>query len=113
MLYTGASHAPRIDPPVRGGIAAVSAALLMTEFALTRNFLVMVYYHFAFLVISTALLGLSASGVCVSITRRALGPSDTRPLLASRTLLHNAAATSAPASCESASGSITRRTMWR
>ena len=47
-----------------GGIAAVSAALLMTELALTRIFSVTMYYHFAFLAISIALFGLSASGVC-------------------------------------------------
>ena len=48
-----------------GGIAAVSAALLMTELALTRIFSVTMYYHFAFLAISIALFGLSASGVFV------------------------------------------------
>ena len=50
---------------VLGGIAAVSAALLMTELALTRIFSVTMYYHFAFLAISIALFGLSASGVFV------------------------------------------------
>ena len=45
------------------GVAAVSAALLMTELALTRIFSVTMYYHFAFLAISIALFGLSASGV--------------------------------------------------
>src|SRR6266566_2945962 len=43
------------------GIAAVSAALLMTELALTRIFSVTMYYHFAFLAISIALLGLNYS----------------------------------------------------
>ena len=47
------------------GIGAVSAALLMTELALTRIFSVTMYYHFAFLAISIALFGLSASGVLV------------------------------------------------
>src|ERR687888_519276 len=37
-----------------GGIAAVSAALLMTELALTRIFSVTMYYHFAFLAMSIA-----------------------------------------------------------
>ena len=44
-------------------VACVSAALLMTELALTRIFSVVMYYHFAFLAISIALFGLSASGV--------------------------------------------------
>ena len=55
-----------------GGIAAVSAALLMTELALTRIFSVTMYYHFAFLAISIALFGLSASGVAVYVARRRL-----------------------------------------
>ena len=45
------------------GVALVSAALLMTELALTRIFSVVMYYHFAFLAISIALFGVSASGV--------------------------------------------------
>jgi hypothetical protein len=45
------------------GVALVSATLLMTELALTRIFSVVMYYHFAFLAISIALFGLSASGV--------------------------------------------------
>src|SRR6266487_1863660 len=52
-----------------GGIAAVSAALLMTELALTRIFSVTMYYHFAFMAISIALFGLSASGVYVFLMR--------------------------------------------
>jgi hypothetical protein len=37
----------------------------MTEIALTRIFSVTMFYHFAFLAISIALFGLSASGVFV------------------------------------------------
>ena len=44
----------------------------MTELALTRIFSVMMYYHFAFLAISIALFGLSASGVFAYVARRAL-----------------------------------------
>ena len=61
-----------------GGIAAVSAALLMTELALTRIFSVTMYYHFAFLAISIALFGLSASAVLVFVLRRRLARRDTR-----------------------------------
>lgn len=74
-----------------GGIAAVSAALLMTELALTRIFSVTMYYHFAFLAISIALFGLSASGVFVFVTRRALGAIETRQLLSTGALLHGVA----------------------
>jgi hypothetical protein len=73
---------------VIGGIAAVSAALLMTELALTRIFSVTMYYHFAFLAISIALFGLSASGVLVYVLRRRLAGADTRELLATGALLH-------------------------
>ena len=71
-----------------GGIAAVSAALLMTELALTRIFSVTMYYHFAFLAISIALFGLSASGVLVYVLRRRLAPADIRELLSAGALLH-------------------------
>jgi hypothetical protein len=63
------------------GIAAVSAALLMTELALTRIFSVTMYYHFAFLAISIALFGLSASGVFVYVMRHRLASRGTRELL--------------------------------
>jgi spermidine synthase len=51
----------------------------MTELALTRIFSVIMYYHFAFLAISIALFGISASGVLVYVARRQLQrwPADT------------------------------------
>lgn len=70
------------------GIAAVSAALLMTELALTRIFSVTMYYHFAFLAISIALFGLSASGVAVYLARRRLAVIDTGVLLSATALTH-------------------------
>jgi hypothetical protein len=73
------------------GISAVSAALLMTELALTRIFSVTMYYHFAFLAISIALFGLSASGVLVYVLRHSLARWQTRDLLAAGALLHGAA----------------------
>ena len=73
------------------GISAVSAALLMTELALTRIFSVTMYYHFAFLAISIALFGLSASGVLVYVLRHRLARRQTRDLLAAGALLHSVA----------------------
>jgi hypothetical protein len=73
------------------GIAAVSAALLMTELALTRIFSVTMYYHFAFLAISIALFGLSASGVLVYLLRRRLTAFATQPLLTAGAVAHGAA----------------------
>ena len=45
------------------GIALCSFAALLLELALTRLFSVVLFYHFAFLAISIALLGLGA-GAC-------------------------------------------------
>ena len=64
------------------GVACISAALLMTELALTRIFSVTMYYHFAFLAISIALFGLGASGVYVYLARGPLGPVAPTRLLA-------------------------------
>jgi hypothetical protein len=72
------------------GIAATSAALLMTELALTRIFSVTMFYHFAFLAISIALFGLSASGVFVYLMRRRLAARDSAELLSRGALLHGA-----------------------
>ena len=69
-------------------VACTSAALLMTELALTRIFSVVMYYHFAFLAISIALFGLSASGVFAFLRRAALDRQRTDTLLASRALAH-------------------------
>jgi hypothetical protein len=88
MSYTVAAPANPIDRAVLGGIAAVSAALLMTELALTRIFSVTMYYHFAFLAISIALFGLSASGVFVFVSRNRLADRDTQALLTAGALIH-------------------------
>jgi hypothetical protein len=71
-----------VTPPVLAGVGFISAALLMTELALTRIFSVTMYYHFAFLAISIALFGLSASGVYVFLARRRLAGHPPRVLLA-------------------------------
>ncbi|MFB3854260.1 MAG: hypothetical protein ACE148_10610 [Vicinamibacterales bacterium] len=65
----------------------------MTELALTRIFSVTMYYHFAFLAISIALFGLSASGVYVYLARHRLARRETRQLLARRSLAFAAATT--------------------
>ncbi|MBI3046685.1 MAG: hypothetical protein HYY76_00085 [Acidobacteria bacterium] len=80
--------AERADSLTVAGIGGVSAAILMTELALTRIFSVTMYYHFAFLAISIALFGLSASGVLVYVLRRRLAPVSTRDLLTAAALVH-------------------------
>src|SRR5687767_41563 len=79
---------PGLNRTILLGIGAVSGALLMTELALTRIFSVTMYYHFAFLAISIALFGLSASGVFVYVMRRRLARFETPALLAGGSVLH-------------------------
>ena len=70
------------------GVGLVSAALLMTELALTRIFSVVMYYHFAFLAISIALFGVSASGVFAYVTRRRLERYSTDALLGVQSIVY-------------------------
>ena len=70
------------------GVALVSATLLMTELALTRIFSVVMYYHFAFLAISIALFGVSASGVFAYVMRARLDRHATDDLLAGQSLIY-------------------------
>ncbi len=52
------------------GIFLISAATLLLQVTFTRIFSVSIWYHFAFLVVSTALFGFGASGVVLSLTPR-------------------------------------------
>src|SRR5918995_2440097 len=70
------------------GVSAIAGAILMIELALTRIFSVTMYYHFAFLAISIALFGLSASGVFVYVMRRRLASTGTRELLTAGAIVH-------------------------
>src|SRR5438067_12263178 len=54
---------------VLAAIAGMSCASLLLELALTRLFSVVLFYHFAFLAISVALLGLGAGGVFAHVRR--------------------------------------------
>jgi spermidine synthase len=56
--------------PLYAGIFFVSLATLMLEISLSRIFSVAVWYHFAFMIISVALLGFGASGAFLSIYPR-------------------------------------------
>src|SRR5262245_63254735 len=102
-VITAGSAAPgrstvHTDRATIAGVAAVSAALLMTELALTRVFSVTMYYHFAFLAISIALFGLSASGVAVYLLRHHIASIHTGVLLAMVAMAH-ALATLAALAC--------------
>jgi spermidine synthase len=71
------------------GLALTSFAALLLELALTRLFSVILFYHFAFLAISIALLGLGAGGVCAYLLKIRLGNTDTRMLAARLCMLNS------------------------
>jgi hypothetical protein len=55
--------------PLYLGVFTTSTAVLTLEIALTRIFSVSLWYHLAFMVISTALLGFGASGIFLTLRR--------------------------------------------
>src|SRR3569833_190588 len=65
------SFAPR-RPRARWGVGLISLAAMLLELSLTRLFSVVLFYHFAFLAISVALLGLGAGGVFAYIKKQSL-----------------------------------------
>ncbi|MGB7584646.1 MAG: hypothetical protein WBM11_07360 [Terriglobales bacterium] len=80
---------PLISAPTRGipkalllGVGASSCGALLLELALTRLFSVVLFYHFAFLAISIALLGLGSGGVFAYLLKQWLHRFETRKLLA-------------------------------
>src|SRR5690349_12443791 len=62
-------------------MALCSFAALLLELALTRLFSVVLFYHFAFLAISIALLGLGAGGVFAHLRKDRLARFETRALV--------------------------------
>ncbi|HEV2395630.1 MAG TPA: hypothetical protein VGS27_01645 [Candidatus Sulfotelmatobacter sp.] len=84
--------ASRTEIPERtllAGLALTSFAALLLELGLTRLFSVVLFYHFAFLAILIALLGLGAGGVFAYIFKSRLSSCGTR-WLASRLCMANA-----------------------
>ena len=64
------------------GVALTSTAVLNLEIALTRVFSVMMWYHFAFMAISLALLGSGSAGVWLYLAQRRFPPERTPERLA-------------------------------
>jgi len=64
------------------GIALSSFSALLLELALTRLFSVVLFYHFAFLAISIALLGLGAGGVFAHLRKEWLNSRGLRGIAA-------------------------------
>ena len=71
------SSAPRT---ALGAVLVMSFSSLLLELALTRLFSVTLFYHFAFLAISIALLGLGAGGVFAYVKKEWLTRWDTEQL---------------------------------
>lgn len=67
MKTSTSDQMTEIQLPQYAGICLLSLATLLLELALTRVLSVANWYHFGFLVISTALLGFGAAGVLLSL----------------------------------------------
>ncbi len=70
MVLSGAVESERISSRHYAGVLLVSLGTLLLELALTRVLSVALWYHFGFLVISTALLGFGAAGVTLALWTR-------------------------------------------
>src|SRR5450631_972934 len=73
MTASSAPTSTNIEVPERtllAGLALTSFAALLLELSLTRLFSVVLFYHFAFLAISIALLGLGAGAVFAYLRRQ-------------------------------------------
>ncbi|HEV8702216.1 MAG TPA: hypothetical protein VGV60_13165 [Candidatus Polarisedimenticolia bacterium] len=69
------------------GLFLVTLATLLDEILLTRIFSVATWYHFAFLVISVAMLGMTAGAIAVGVFGRTFTEERTRRHLAVSSLL--------------------------
>ena len=83
-----ASRAEFPEKTLLAALALTSFSALLLELALTRLFSVVLFYHFAFLSISIALLGLGAGGVFAYLLKARLASLSTRSV-ASRLCLAN------------------------
>src|ERR1700678_591272 len=96
MSVAAQLSAPSVAPEVSestllAGLGLSSFATLLLELALTRLFSVILFYHFAFLAISIALLGLGAGGVFAYVRKPQLSRNPTRTLGSRLCLLNSIA----------------------
>ncbi|MBI3775528.1 MAG: SAM-dependent methyltransferase [Gammaproteobacteria bacterium] len=68
------SHPVLPEAPPYGSVLLISAATLAYEILLTRLLSIVQWQHFAFMIVSLALLGLGAGGMWVAFARRRLLP---------------------------------------
>src|SRR5437868_516920 len=82
-----ASPSETVDRSPWAGIALSSFSALLLELSLTRLFSVVLFYHFAFLAISVALLGLGAGGVFAFVWKKRLNRWESRSIAAAASAL--------------------------
>lgn len=63
------------------GVGLLTASVILLELLLTRLFSVILYYHFAFLAVSVAMLGLGGGGLVVYLNRERVAPAALGNLL--------------------------------
>src|SRR5437899_1791258 len=68
----------RLTRRVIGGVMAITASILFLQIALTKFFSFRLWYHYAFMIISITMLGLSASSVALALQKSWLrgAPAD-------------------------------------
>lgn len=87
-ILPASSHTATSRSVLLAGVALGSFSALLLELSLTRLFSVVLFYHFAFLAISIALLGLGAGGVFAHLAKSWLSRFPLRNLAARLSLLN-------------------------
>src|SRR5271157_5148369 len=82
LSASGTTRTEIPETTLLAGLAFTSFSALLLELGLTRLFSVVLFYHFAFLAISIALLGLGAGGVFAYLLKVRLAETGTRSLAA-------------------------------
>ncbi len=89
MTLKTSLRSEKIKPVYYAGIFLIALSTLLLEFSLTRVLSVSLWYHFAFMVISVALLGFGVSGVVLSLNKR-LNTMETGKLLSFLSIFYGA-----------------------
>ena len=82
MNVHATAAASSVDRGTYAGVFLVSLGTLMLEILVTRIFSVTLWYHFAFVAISIAMLGLSTGAVVVYLLPRMFPPEEARARMA-------------------------------
>ena len=88
-LKISSLRSEKIKPVYYAGIFLIALSTLLLEFSLTRVLSVSLWYHFAFMVISVALLGFGVSGVVLSLNKT-LNSMETGKLLSFLSICYGA-----------------------